>query len=284
MPNVQGKNILITGGKSGLGLATAQALAEAGASITIADISPADNVVADLNKRGYRAQYIQCDTSDWEAQHAAFKKAVEFSDSGALHAVALFAAVDKTPHLVDIVKQPLFAGQDISKPDLASIDVNLRGVFYSSTLALYYMNREPSNARSKEDDRSLTIVSSLAAYVDDTHNTAYTASKFGVRGLFRAIRARAKDELGVRCNLIAPWAVKTPMTAPILKLLEQAGIQEGKGITFASPQVVVDAAVKCIADTAVSGKCFVFQFSETVCITDTIQVEPLLQCLRATSI
>ena len=98
-----------------MGLATARALAEAGASITIADISPADTVVDDLNKRGFRAQYVQCDTSDWEAQHAAFKKAVELSDSGALHAVALFAAVDKTPHLVDIVKQPLFAGEDISK-------------------------------------------------------------------------------------------------------------------------------------------------------------------------
>ena len=82
----------------------------------------------------------------------------------------------------------------------------------------------------------------------------YTTSKFEMRGLWRSIRARAAAEMGVRCNLIAPWAVKTPMTAPILEVMEQIGIKEGAGITFATEETVVQAVVRCIGDGSVSGK------------------------------
>ena len=75
-----------------------------------------------------------------------------------------------------------------------------------------------------------------------------------MRGLWRSIRARAAAEMGVRCNLIAPWAVKTPMTAPILEALDRIGIKEGAGITFASEDTVVQAVMRCIGDARMSGK------------------------------
>jgi 5'-hydroxyaverantin dehydrogenase len=100
----------------------------------------------------------------------------------------------------------------------------------------------------------LIFVSSLAGYIDDTHNSVYTASKLGMRGLWRSIRARAAAEIGVRCNLIASWAVKTPMAALILEAMDQIRIKEGVGTTFATEEIVVQAMVRCIGDGSVSGK------------------------------
>jgi hypothetical protein len=69
-------------------------------------------------------------------------------------------------------------------------------------------------------------------------------SKVGSGGIFRAIRARAHAELHVRVNLVAPWAMKTPMTAPILKQMAKFGIEEGKGITFVEYDMLTQAVVR----------------------------------------
>jgi 5'-hydroxyaverantin dehydrogenase len=90
----------------------------------------------------------------------------------------------------------------------------------------------------------LIFISSLAGYIDDTHNSVYTTSKFGIRGLWRSIRVRAAAETGVRCNLIAP----------ILEVMDEMGIKEGAGITFATEETMVQAVVRCIGDGNVSGK------------------------------
>lgn len=60
--------------------------------------------------------------------------------------------------------------------------------------------------------------------------------------------------MGVRCNLIAPWAIKTPMTEAILGMLDELGIKEGEGITFASEETVVQAVIQCVDDASISGK------------------------------
>ena len=142
-----------------------------------------------------------------------------------------------------------------NRPSTADLDVNLRGALYTTTLALQYLRLPDKGDKiaTQAHGKSLIFVSSLAGYIDDTHNTVYTASKFGMRGLWRGIRARAA-EIGVRCNLIASWAIKTPMTAPLLEVMGQMGIKEGAGITFAGEDTVVQATMRCISDTSVSGE------------------------------
>jgi 5'-hydroxyaverantin dehydrogenase len=252
-PDLNSRSILITGGASGLGLAAVHALATSGAYITVAtNIAIPGNILSSLQSSGAHIQEVTCDVSDWDSVHDAFKKAISFSPTGTLDVVAMFAGIDKQGHLADQI-QALGADDEPQRPSTAEIDVNLKGTLYTTSLALHYF-RANSDKDTPPRDKSLIFVSSLAGYIDDTHNSVYTASKFGVRGLWRSIRAKADAEMGIRCNLIAPWAIKTPMTEPILRMLDQLGIKDGEGITFAKEETVVQAVMKCIGDTSISGE------------------------------
>jgi 5'-hydroxyaverantin dehydrogenase len=124
--------------------------------------------------------------------------------------VAAFAAVDKAGHLVDQINaSEVSLKEDPYPPSTLSLEVNLKGCFYTTFLALHYFRLKPKSGVETAQDKSLIIVASLAGYLDDTHNTSYMASKFGARGVFRAVRQRAQADLGVRVNLIAP--VRIPM-------------------------------------------------------------------------
>jgi 5'-hydroxyaverantin dehydrogenase len=255
-PELSNKSVFITGGASGLGLATARAVAAAGAYVTIATNVPTHtDTLRSLQTSDSHVQEVLCDVSDWNSLLGAFKAALAFSPTATLDVVAMFAGVDRGTHLVDQIAAT-DTDADPSPPRTTELDVNLKGALYTTTLALHYFRLPSKGGKDspREKDKSLIFVSSLAGYIDDTHNSVYTASKFGMRGLWRSIRARAAAEMGVRCNLIAPWAVKTPMTAPILEAMDQIGIKEGAGITFATEETVVQAVVRCIGDESVSGK------------------------------
>ncbi|KAJ9614487.1 hypothetical protein H2200_002624 [Cladophialophora chaetospira] len=258
LKDLKEKSVLITGGASGLGLETALLFASNGAYVTVADVQPPLEVLA---KPGHHVQYVKCDVSDWKSQVAAFKAAIEFSPTRSLDVVATFAAVDLLENLIDEIKavEDVSLDTDPAPPSLRTIDINLKGSYYSAALSLHYFRLQaPGMPSASPAPKALIFVSSLAGYLDDDHNIAYTTSKFGTRGLFRALRRRTAKELspGVRVNLIAPWAVKTPMTEPLLKLMEGMGIQEGKGITFATTKTCAEAVGRCAVDETIHGRAF----------------------------
>ncbi|KAG7284353.1 hypothetical protein NEMBOFW57_010726 [Staphylotrichum longicolle] len=230
LSTLRGKSALITGGASGIGLATARAWAAAGAHVTIADIQPleAGQKLADELK----AKYVWCDVTSWESQIAAFKAAIAFSPTQSLDIVATFAATAAMPgNQVDhvLAAGPPSLTVDPKAPNIRNIEVNLIGVYYSSWLALYYFRLPPKvptaappATTSQKPDKSLILVCSIGAYMDSPRASTYPASKFGVRGLFRSTRSRTLD-LGVRCNLLAPWFVDTPLVAPVKSALAARG-------------------------------------------------------------
>ncbi|KAJ8099535.1 hypothetical protein POJ06DRAFT_253848 [Lipomyces tetrasporus] len=262
------KSVLITGGASGLGRETAFLFANAGAYVTIADIQSGDQIVEELRSKGHKAQYIYCDVISWESQVRAFQSALAYSPTKSLDVVAIFAGIDDSGHLVDsVLSVEASIDGDVPKPrSIRPIEVNLIGTYYTVTLSLHYARLD-----AQVTTKSIIMVASLAGYVDDTHDTVYTASKFGVRGLFRAIRARAKDDLNVRCNLIAPWAMKTPMLAPILDKMKEYGIEEGKGITFAKPETLTSAVARIAIDESISGRAFAIVPEGAFDIGDDVQ-------------
>ncbi|KAL9621855.1 MAG: hypothetical protein Q9160_003676 [Pyrenula sp. 1 TL-2023] len=258
--NLSTKSILITGGATGLGLATVRTLSAAGAYITIATNIPIEaSTLHSLQESNPHIQAVLCDVSNWDSLLKAFKAALAFSPTGTLDIVAMFAAVDIIGmNLVDEVTATDVNAEPVP-PRTTEIDINLKGTLYTTALALHYFRVPPRTGTptpQTEDSlkKSLIFVASLAGYIDDTHNSIYTASKFGVRGLWRSIRSQAAVGQGVVSSLIAPWAVKTPMTAPILQVLDQMGIKEGQGITFASEENLVQAVLRCIGDESMSGK------------------------------
>ncbi|KAK4175378.1 hypothetical protein QBC36DRAFT_347158 [Triangularia setosa] len=293
LSTLRGKSVLITGGASGIGLATARAWAAAGAHVTIADIQPlgtGQKLADSLN-----ARYVWCDVTDWDSQVTAFKTAISSSPTQNLDIVATFAGTAAMPgNQVDHV---LAAGQpsldvDPLQPNIRNIEVNLIGVYYSSWLALYYFRLPPSVEEisglegATKPDKSLILVASIGAYMDSPKASTYPASKFGVRGLFRSTRARTLD-IGVRCNLLAPWFVDTPLIAPIKNAMAAKGVDMAKVLDFASVEACVDAASYCAVDAGVHGRALAIQPEGTFDLKDDFehgwagdQLRPIMKTRR----
>lgn len=124
--------MLITGGASGLGAATATKFAHHGAYVTIADMSEEDGQQL-ANQLGSKATFIRCNTSDWNSSAAAFKHAAEFAPSKTLDVVVLFAGVGgENKNLVDLVLEeepiPSLDAPVPTEPAHKALDVNLTGV------------------------------------------------------------------------------------------------------------------------------------------------------------
>lgn len=265
LSKLKGKTAIITGGASGLGLATAEKWAASGAYVTIADVNDAlgKDAVSKITASGGKASYVHCDVSHWESSDAAFKHAVNFGVNKTLDISALYAGVLGTANnMIDILKEngPVSLDSKPRAPNHRAIDINLTGEWYSTYLSLYYMQLKPESTGATDgvsagEKKSIVMISSLAGYTDYPNNTAYAAGKFGVRGLWRSLRSRA-PEVGVRTNLIAPWFVDTPMVADMKAGLEKAGVQWGKGFTWAPADNVVEAASYCAVGDDVDGKNF----------------------------
>jgi 5'-hydroxyaverantin dehydrogenase len=263
---LKGKSVLITGGASGLGLATAREFAAAGAYVTIADIQPVEageKIVRQLTNQSYKVTYAYCDVTNWESQVKAFKTAIMFAPQKMLDVVAMFAGIgSEAGNVVEHVQaNEASLDQDPAQPSIRPLDINLTGVYFSTYLALHYFRLKPQNQEQAPpinsdsggmQTKSLIFISSLAGYIDYPGHSLYNAGKFGVRGLFRSIRSKTKD-MGVRSNLLAPWYIKTPMTADLRKHLKSQGIEEGKGITFGRIEDVVEIAGRCAVDESLDG-------------------------------
>ena len=261
LSGLRDKSILITGGASGLGLASTRAFAAAGAYVTIADVQSAEDVgqklIEEFKGHGHHVTYAHCDTTNFASQIHAFKHAIQFAPSKSLDVVALFAGVTTEhgsimDHLVD-VKPSL--EKDPPPPQIQSLDINLVGVYYSAYLALNYfrlpsLDPQPTGIPSSPANKSLIFINSLAGYLDFARHTTYNVSKFGARGLFRSIRSETK-RAGARCNMIAPWLVKTPMT----EMLQHKLPREGKGVSWARVEDVVECVGRAAIDSNVDGKC-----------------------------
>ena len=255
------KSVLITGGASGLGLASTRAFAAAGAYVTIADVQSAEDVgqklIEEFKGHGHHVTYAHCDTTNFASQINAFKHAIQFAPSKSLDVVALFAGVAAEhgsimDHLVD-VKASL--ENDPPPPQIQSLSINLIGVYYSAYLALNYFRlpflfSQPTDIPSSSADKSIIFINSLAGYLDFARHTTYNVSKFGARGLFRSIRSETKH-VGARCNMIVPWLVKTPMT----DMLQHKFPEEGKGVSWTRVEDVVECVSRVAVDLNVDGKC-----------------------------
>ena len=196
------KIVVITGGASGLGLATTKYLVNAkGAKVAIFDLNveAGNAAVADLGED--KALFVRTDVSNEESVQAAVDATmVKF---GAIHVCINCAAVP----------QPLkVLGKDGKASPLAkfalSTAVNLNGVFNVMSKCAEQMAK---NAAENGEERGVVInISSGAAYEGQIGQCGYSASKAGVIGL-NMPAARELGALGIRVNAIAPGLFLTPM-------------------------------------------------------------------------
>ena len=252
------RSIIVTGGASGLGEAIVTRFAPYGAYITIADMQEelGQALTKKLNDEGAKISFVKCNTTDWDSLTAAFKHAINFSPSKTLDIAALFAGTDgEAKGLIDLVEAvgPPSLDDNLSKPPLKAVDVNLYGVYLSTFLALHYF-RLPS-PDPQPFKKSLIFVSSMMGYIDLPYNTGYAMSKFGIRGLFRSIRPQA-HRFNVRVNNIVPAYILTPLTKKIHKIDDPTEPSKATGyvLPWADIGYVVDAVGRCATDEEVDGR------------------------------
>jgi len=186
---IAGKVALITGAARGMGAAHARRFIAEGARVVLGDILDAEGALL-AAELGADARYIRLDVTkadDWAAAVA-----LCVTDFGGLHILVNNAGIFGGAAIVD---HPLDLWQRM-------IDINLTGVFLGI--------RAATTALVASGSGSIINISSVAGLRGAPGGSAYVASKFGVRGLTKAVAAELAP-FGVRCNSVHPGIIDTPM-------------------------------------------------------------------------
>ena len=197
---IAGHAALISGGASGLGRATAAALAAAGAKVALLDIDGAAAQAAATELGGLG---LACDVTSAEAAERAVAQARE--RHGAARIVVNCAGIGRAGRIVDRdgKPMPLEHFQQV-------IQVNLIGSFNLLRLAAAEMAGLDPLADGERG--VILLTASIAAYDGQIGQAAYSASKAGIVGLTLPA-ARELARYGVRVAAIAPGVFATPMLA-----------------------------------------------------------------------
>ena len=195
------RTVLITGGGSGLGAATAHAFVEAGANAVLADINETAGT-AMAESLGERAVFVPTDVTD--AAHVQNALDTAGNRFGGLHGVVNCAGI--------VLGRKTYGRK--GSHDLESfarvIRINLVGTFNVIRLAAAVMAQNEPN---DDGERGVIVnTASVAAFDGQIGQAAYSASKGGVAGMTLPI-ARDLARTGIRVMTIAPGIFETPMMA-----------------------------------------------------------------------
>ena len=239
--DIKGHAAVVTGGASGLGAATAEELARAGAKVACLDVN-LDGARAVAERIGGCA--VRCDVTDGEQAAAALAQARDLH--GAARILINCAGVGPAKRIV---------GRDGPMP-LADFErviaINLIGTFNMMRLAAADMQ----NLSPLADEERGVIISaaSVAAFEGQIGQAAYSASKGGVAALTMPA-AREFAQFGIRVNAIAPGIFHTPM---LMALPEEAKKSLAAAVPFPKllgrPDQFASLARHIIENTYINGE------------------------------
>lgn len=232
---LEGKVAIVTGSGSGLGKASAVALAAEGASVVVSDVDETggEATVSQIRAAGGNASFVRADVAD-EAQCAALVAAA-VETYGGLHVLHNNAGIA-------LPFEDGFTG--VLSPAVWDrvIGINLSGTFYCAHHAI--------PAMVSSGGGSIVNTASSMATLPLGGLDAYAASKGGVALLTRSMAANA-GSLGIRVNAICPGYVDTPMNAAITASPELTqSFADAHATGFQTPEEIADVVVFLASDAS----------------------------------
>jgi NAD(P)-dependent dehydrogenase (short-subunit alcohol dehydrogenase family) len=234
-----GKVAIVTGGGSGIGRATSQALARAGSSVVIADVNEAGGAETGrmIESAGGKAAFVRTDV----------RKSADLD--------AMVAFAEKTYGGLDIIHNNAGVGTPQPRfPDAHAEDwdrtlmIDLWAVIAGTQVAIPAMKRRAGGVIL-----NTASVAGLIAYAPDP---IYAAAKHGVVGFTRSLQY-LQAEANIRVNCVCPGVVNTPMVTAVTEGLTPEQIEQRaaflKTMPMIDPETIADAVLQLITDDSLNG-------------------------------
>jgi NADP-dependent 3-hydroxy acid dehydrogenase YdfG len=199
-PALEGTVALVTGASSGIGAATATALAAQGAAVALAARrrEQLEEVAAAITDEGGTALALECDVTDQDQAAAAVERTV--TELGRLDTLVNNAGVML---LGPIAGAPLDEWQRM-------VDLNVLGLLYCARAALPHLQRAAADGPRQVAD--MVNISSVAGRFARPGNGVYALTKFGVGAFSESLRQEMAGQY-VRVSLVEPGATATELAS-----------------------------------------------------------------------
>ncbi len=245
--NIQGQAALVTGAGSGLGAATAVALAQRGARVALLDVNveAATKVALAICVAGGQAAAFVCDVTSGDSVQAAVKAA-----AAALGGARILL------HVAGIGSAKRIVGKDGEPAPLADFErvvrINLIGTYnVARIVAAAMVKLEPM----EDGERGVIVnTASVAAFDGQIGQEAYAASKGGVAAMTLPL-ARDLAQFGVRAVTIAPGLFRTPLMDELPQAVQEslaASIPFPKRL--GKPEEFAQLALSIVENRALNGE------------------------------
>jgi len=246
---------VVSGGASGLGLATARRVIEAGGQAALLDVNDEQGKKS-AAELGERATYIHTDVANEAEVQAAIATSAEFM-GGITLAVNCAGVVGAARALG---REAPMATEFFAR----TVAINLVGSF---TVAKEAANVMQHNAPNADGERGLIVsTASVAAFEGQIGQVSYSASKGGVVGMTLPL-AREFARIGVRVNVIAPGIFMTPMVAGMTPELQASlGAQVPFPPRLGRPEEYADLVASIYGNAMING--------ETIRLDGAIRMQP----------
>lgn len=189
--NIEGKVVVITGGSSGLGEATARYLADKGAKIVLGArrLEKLEQIAADIKKEGGTVEVLKTDVTKADDVKALVKKAVDS-----------FGKIDVLLNNAGIMPLAPMTALKVDEWD-SMIDVNIKGVLYGIAAAMPEFQKQQSG--------HFINVSSVAGLKVSPGGAVYSGTKYAVRAISEGLRQEVGKD--IRTTILSPGLVESEL-------------------------------------------------------------------------